>query len=341
MGANSFGRFFTITSFGESHGPALGVVVDGCPAGVRFDHDLLVHELRRRRPGSSGVVSARRETDQPEVLSGIYDGKTLGTPIAMVVRSQDARPQDYQDVARHPRTGHADDVWQNKFGHVDPRGGGRASGRETVARVMGGAVAHMLLAEVAPDTHVTGFARSIGPFALTEEDLEAIPPGQVKFIDQYVARFPSPRQTSAVENLLTEARDKGRSYGGLVELWVDHPPPNLGQPVFAKLKADLAGAFLGVGATIGVEFGAGFLAATAEGTALSRSRSGPPALRRHPGRHQHGRTHRGARALQAHGHGAGHRAPGPPRPVHRAPGRARAGGHDLAGTGRPPALAPL
>jgi len=275
MGANTFGRLFTITSFGESHGPALGVVVDGCPAGIAFDKDLLVHELRRRRPGSSSVVSARQEADEPEILSGVYQGKTLGTPIAMVVRSTDPRSEDYNEITQTPRPGHADDVWKQKFGHVDPRGGGRASGRETVARVMGGAVAHMMMGEISPDTHVTGFARAIGPHVVTEEDVKAIPAGQVKFIDQYVARFPSPTQSAQVKTLLEEARNNGRSFGGLVELWVDQPPAGLGQPVFNKLKADLAGAFLSVGATHGVEFGAGFEASKAEGTVFHRPQGGP------------------------------------------------------------------
>ncbi|MBN2490401.1 MAG: chorismate synthase [Planctomycetes bacterium] len=276
MSANRFGELFTITTFGESHGPALGVVVDGCPAGVPFDHDLLLHELRRRRPGSSDVVSAREEADEPEVLSGVHEGKTLGTPIAIVVRSRDARPEDYTQIARRPRPGHADDVWKAKFGHVDPRGGGRASGRETVARVMGGAVAHMLLAAVSPDTRVTGFARTIGPHSLTEEDVQAIPAGQVKFVDQFVARFPAPQQTTALEALLKEARDQGLSYGGLVELWVDGVPAGLGQPVFHKLKADLAAACLGVGAAIGIELGAGFEASRAEGSAFHQPSSGAP-----------------------------------------------------------------
>ena len=146
MSANSFGQRLVITTFGESHGPALGVVVDGCPSGIPFDTELLRQELNRRKPGgvtASGesITSARAESDEPEILSGVYQGRSLGTPIAMLVRNQDARSQDYATIAEQPRVGHADDVWRAKFGHSDPRGGGRSSGRETVSRVMAGAVA--------------------------------------------------------------------------------------------------------------------------------------------------------------------------------------------------------
>lgn len=274
MSANAFGRVFVLTSFGESHGPALGAVVDGCPAGISFDPDLLAHDLRRRRPGANALVSARDEADAPEVLSGVYQGKTLGTPIAIVVRSTDARPEDYNKVVRQPRRGHADDVWRQKFGHADPRGGGRASGRETVARVMGGAVAHMVMAEFSPDTHVTAYARAIGPHELTEDEVRDVPSGQVDYVDQHPARFPSPGRGQAVEALLTEAKVQGLSYGGVAEIRVEHPPAGLGQPVFHKLKADLAAACLGVGATIGVEFGAGFAACRAEGSTFHAAAAG-------------------------------------------------------------------
>jgi len=274
MASNTFGHHFTLTTFGESHGPALGAVVDGCPSGVHFDLDLLRHELERRRPGTSDVVSERKESDRPEVLSGVYQDRTLGTPIAILVRNKDARPEDYEDIARSPRPGHADDVWKAKFGHADPRGGGRTSGRETVARVMGGAVAHMVANHIASEVRVTGFARSIGPHTLTDEDLAAIPAGQVKYIDSYPARFPSAKLAPKVETLLRDARKVGRSHGGVAEIWVDKTPAGLGQPVFQKLKADLAAAYMSVGATLGVELGAGFEAAAAEGTEFHRSPSG-------------------------------------------------------------------
>lgn len=252
MSANSFGSRFVITTFGESHGPALGVLIDGCPSGIAFDPDLLMRELARRRPGSSAAVSARNEADLAEVLSGVHEGKTLGTPIAILVRNQDARSEDYQGVAKNPRPGHADAAWRSKFDHVDPRGGGRSSGRETVARVMAGAVAAMALRELAPSLEVRSFASQIGPLSLTEAN---------------------PR-TAEVETLLTAAKTEGRSYGGVAELRVTGVPAGLGQPVFHKLKADLASAMLGVGATSAVEIGAGTEAAAAEGSEWHREDDG-------------------------------------------------------------------
>lgn len=248
MSANSFGSRFVITTFGESHGPALGVVIDGCPAGIPFDDEFLRRELARRRPGSSVAVSARNEADEPEILSGLHDGKTLGTPIAMLVRNRDARPEDYAEVAKNPRPGHADAAWRAKFGHIDPRGGGRSSGRETVARVMAGAVARMVLRELAPSLEVHGFASQIGPLSLSEE---------------------SPR-AAEVEALLVAAKSEGRSYGGTASLRITGVPAGLGQPVFHKLKAELASAMLGVGATSAVEIGAGFSAASGEGSEWHR-----------------------------------------------------------------------
>ncbi|KHD88709.1 MAG: chorismate synthase [Bdellovibrio sp. ArHS] len=267
MSASQFGSRFVITSFGESHGAALGVVIDGCPAGVRFDEGLLKKELERRRPGSHGsgqIVSGRQEADAPEVLSGVFEEKTLGTPIAIVVRNQDARSQDYKDIKNSPRAGHADDMWKNKFGHSDHRGGGRSSGRETVSRVMAGAVAQMLLHETSPKTRVIGYASQIGPFSLTPDERVQL---SSKNIDSFQARFPSSRD-SEVASLLQSAQQSGDSYGGVAEILIENPPAYLGQPVFHKLKSDLAQAFLSVGATNGFELGLGFDAAEVKGTAF-------------------------------------------------------------------------
>ena len=282
MGASSFGQHFVVTTFGESHGAALGVVIDGCPAGIPFLPDLLQCELQRRRPGNKtatgeSLTSARAEPDAAEVLSGVYAGKTLGTPIAMLVRNLDARSQDYADIARSPRPGHADDVWRHKFGHSDPRGGGRSSGRETVARVMAGAVAQMVLRQLAPDLVVRGFARQIGPLSLSEDEVAALQadPPAVRQIDDFPARLPSLRLKTQVEQLLLAAKREGKSYGGLVELWCDGVPKGLGQPVFHKLKSDLAAALLGVGAVSSVELGDGMLAAKAEGSEFHRAADSP------------------------------------------------------------------
>jgi len=269
MSSSRFGERFCVTSFGESHGRALGVVIDGCPAGLVFDEPLLISELMRRRPGQvgtpqQGIVSQRAEADIPEVLSGVFEGKTLGTPIAMMVRNEDQKSEDYNDIKTQARSGHADDVWKNKFSHSDHRGGGRSSGRETVARVMAGAVAKMLLREKCPSTQIKAFAAQIGPLSLNPKDeVEFL--DQSKSADEFIARFPG-KQQQELKELLTQARQNGQSYGGIAKLVIQQPPVNLGQPVFHKLKADLASALMGVGAVAGVEIGEGFAASEAKGT---------------------------------------------------------------------------
>lgn len=265
MSASQFGSRFVITTFGESHGPALGVVIDGCPAGVAFDEALLRRELERRRPGGHGsgqIVSGRQEADQPEVLSGVYEGKTLGTPIAILVRNQDARSQDYSQIKNSPRAGHADDMWKQKFGHSDHRGGGRSSGRETVARVMAGAVAQMMLKHVAAPMRVIGYASQIGSLSLTDQERAEVINQDV---DSFQARFPSSRDQE-VEALLKSAQQQGESHGGTAEILIHNPPAYLGQPVFHKLKSDLAQAFLSVGAANGFELGLGFASSFTKGS---------------------------------------------------------------------------
>ena len=268
-GANSFGKRLILTTFGESHGPALGAVIDGVPAGIPWRQDLLLTELERRKPGSSAVVSARKEEDRPEVLSGVYEKLTLGTPIAILVRNHDQRSEDYKEIAKAPRPGHADDVWRTKFGHTDPRGGGRSSGRETVARVMGGAVARMILKELVPSVEILGFARAIGSFELTGQELADLP-AKSNAVDSFTARFPSRARHAEVEEFLRAAKSEGRSYGGVAELRIEGVPAGLGQPVFHKLKADLAAAMMSVGATANVEIGAGSEALGAEGSRFHR-----------------------------------------------------------------------
>lgn len=267
-GANTFGARLRLTSFGESHGAALGAVIDGVPAGLSWDESLLMRELARRRPGSSNLVSSRDESDQPEVLSGVYDGKALGTPITVIVRSQDARSADYKNLGL--RSGHADDVWQIKFAHSDPRGGGRSSGRETLARVIGGAVARMILSQSAPDFKIVGYARQIGEFELNDAEVDLLSRFEVN-PEEFSSRFPSRERHHFLEKLLLDAKAEGRSYGGTVELLIDHVPIGLGQPVFHKLKADLAAAMMSVGATTSFEIGAGLAATLAEGSEFHRS----------------------------------------------------------------------
>lgn len=250
MKANSFGNRFVITTFGESHGPAMGVVVDGCPSGIKFDMELLMKELERRRPGTSDLVSARNELDAPEILSGVFEGKTLGTPLAVLVRNKDQRSLEYEKITINTRVGHADEVWVKKFGHADLRGGGRSSGRETVSRVIGGAIAQMALRHIGDESKVVAFAKKIGP------------------IDTDLA---NPKEEE-IKTLMAEAKEKGLSYGGIAEIWIDHIKAGVGEPVFRKLKSDLAQAYMSVGATIGVEFGAGFGAVNSEGSQFHNSK---------------------------------------------------------------------
>lgn len=273
MSPNTFGSRFQITSFGESHGAALGVLIDGCPAGVPFDMNLLMSELARRRPGQSSIVTQRQEDDMPEVLSGVFEGKTLGTPIAVIVRNKDARPEDYKDIASQPRKGHADDLWRLKFGHSDHRGGGRSSGRETLARVIGGAVARMIIKEIAPELGLFAFATKIGPVTLDPaeiQNIESLLETKSLKIDHFSSRLPHKDKNSQVEELLLKAKADGKSYGGEVEVFITKPPAGLGQPVFHKLKSDLAAAFMSVGATAGVELGDGREVTEAEGSEFHR-----------------------------------------------------------------------
>lgn len=273
MSANSFGSRFKITSFGESHGVALGVIIDGCPAGVPFDMPLLISELERRRPGQNAIVSHRNEEDRPEVLSGVFEGKTIGTPIAVIVRNKDARSDDYKEIAHQPRPGHSDDLWKLKFGHSDHRGGGRSSGRETLTRVIGGAVAQMVLKELAPKMKIFAFATQIGPLKLDDGEIrnveKKLESGELK-VDQFSSRLPNTEKNKHVEDLLMKAKTEGRSYGGEVEIFMTQPPSALGQPVFHKMKADLAAAFMSIGATAGVELGDGRDVIEAEGSSFHR-----------------------------------------------------------------------
>ena len=242
MSASSFGQRFVITTFGESHGAALGVVIDGCPSGLEWNDALIRGNLQRRRPGTSATVSGRKEADEYEILSGVFENKTLGTPIAMIVRNQDARSADYEKIKNSPRAGHADDVWKSKFGVSDHRGGGRSSGRETVTRVMAGSVAQMLCQKWSPETKVEAVLTQVGEKSYSDST------------------------KLAVEEMLKKAQAEGESFGGIIEVRIQNPPARLGQPVFHKLKSDFAAAFMSIGAVTAVELGAGISSTTQKGT---------------------------------------------------------------------------
>lgn len=260
MVKDTFGQIFKFHSFGESHGPALGCVIEGCPAGLPFDMQLLERNLQRRRPGQNTLVTARNEQDAPEILSGVFEGKTLGTPIAIVIRNQDQKSKDYEN--QPDRRGHADDVWREKFGHTDPRGGGRASGRETVARVIAGSVAEMLIKQLSPETKILAWTSQVGSYKEAVE-FAKWPTLTRDQMDQNALR--TPHANAQAEDLVRKAKEHGNSVGGEAQLAILQPPKNLGQPVFHKLKADFAAALMSIGAVTAVELGAGVGAAAQEG----------------------------------------------------------------------------
>ncbi len=259
--SNSFGRAFRITTFGESHGPAIGVVIDGCPAGLPFDLDFIQHQLDRRRPGQSDVTSPRHEPDRVRLLSGVHEGVTLGTPIALQIVNRDARPADYSSLRRAYRPSHADYTYEVKYGRRDPRGGGRASGRETAARVAAGAVAQLLLRHAA-GIEISAYTAQIGPYRVPDEPLWYAP----QAVDRSAVRCPFPEISQQMEELLRRLRTEGDSIGGTVRCVIRNVPAGLGEPVFDKMEALLAHAMLSIPAARGFEIGAGFALAEMRGS---------------------------------------------------------------------------
>lgn len=251
MSANSFGHIFKVTTFGESHGGGLGVVIEGCPSGVSFDMELLKKNMNRRRPGQSSVTTSRVETDTPKLLSGVFEGRTLGTPIAIMIENNNVDSSSYSQRNLEQRKGHATDLWADKFGHSDPRGSGRASGRETASRVMAGSVGQMVLKELSPNLNVCAYVSQIGPIFLGE------PPSELsnEFVDQFPTRMPKAELNQKATHLLEKAKSEGDSFGGVVGLQITGCPRGLGQPVFHKIKSDLASALMGIGAASSVRFG--------------------------------------------------------------------------------------
>ncbi len=274
MRGNQFGKVFTLNTFGESHGVAMGAVVDGCPAGVIWQQELMQRFLDRRRPGQSKLTSQRGEPDQVEVLSGVHENITLGTPIAALIRNLDARSHEYSKEKLEMRQGHATDLWADKFGHSDERGSGRASGRETVSRVIGGAIARMFVNQLYPEAAVISFVSRIGVIGLSDSEAldaaEALE-GDPWNVDEFSLRCPSQEKNEDMEIMLSRAIESGESYGGLAYLRLVGLPKGLGQPVFCKLKSELAGALMSIGATAGVETGQGFRAAELSGKEFHHS----------------------------------------------------------------------
>lgn len=248
---NTFGTLFRLTTFGESHGPALGSVIDGCPAGIPLERELIQAALDRRRPGQSAITTARSEPDQVELLSGVFEGRTLGTPIAAMVRNTNQRSGDYDKLKQEDRPGHADAVWRERFKHRDHRGGGRTSGRETLCRVIGGAVAEAYLAQAFPQVHTVAWVSQVG------ELVAAVPPPGFtrQQVDEHPTRCPDPAVREEISRRILAAKEAGDSLGGSIDIRVEGVPVGLGEPVFGKLKALAAAALGSVGAVTGVVWG--------------------------------------------------------------------------------------
>ena len=285
MPANTFGERFRVTTAGVSHGPGYLCIIDGCPAGLPLSVEDLLPDLRRRRPGQSKLVTQRDEPDVPDIWSGVFDGKTDGTPIGLSFRNADQRSADYGDIKDKYRPGHADYTFDAKFGFRDYRGGGRSSARETICRVAAGAIAKKLLAR--EGVRIVGYVKQVGERDCRRARPDGCDSGPGRGELQFAARTPRPRERMIA--LIEEVRKDRDSIGGVSELVAVGVPPGLGEPVFDKLKADLAKAMLSLPAVTAFEYGNGFAVATMRGSQNNDSfvpagRNGsPPRSNRHGG----------------------------------------------------------
>ncbi|MBA4696517.1 MAG: chorismate synthase [Legionella sp.] len=257
MSGSSFGKLFTVSSFGESHGPVMGCIVDGCPPGLTLTSELLQPFLDKRKPGTSRYTSQRREDDKVEILSGVFDGLTTGTPIGLLIRNTDQRTRDYEAIKEQFRPGHADFTYHHKYGHRDYRGGGRASARETVTRVAAGAIAQLYLKQQL-NIEINGYLAQMGPTVLDVVD-ENLSKNNPFFC-------PNTHQIDVLAQCVDQLRSEGDSVGALVKIIARGVPAGLGSPVFNKLDALLAQAMMSINAVKGVEIGAGFSAVTQKGS---------------------------------------------------------------------------
>ncbi len=257
MSSNAFGKLLTVTTFGESHGPAIGCVVDGCPPGLEISAEEFTHDLQRRATGKSRHTSARREADEVEILSGVYEGVTTGTPIALLVRNTDQRSKDYANIARQFRPGHADYSYWQKYGIRDPRGGGRSSARETTMRVAAGVIAKKWLAQRFGVT-VRGWLSQLGPIVPQGFDWNAV--------EENPFFWPHAAQVDELESYMDALRKSGDSVGARVTVVADGVPPGWGEPIYGKLDGELAAALMSINAVKGVEIGDGFDVVAQKGT---------------------------------------------------------------------------
>src|SRR6202789_994836 len=260
---NTFGKLFTVSTWGESHGAAVGVVVDGCPPGLPLGEADIQPDLDRRRPGQSDITTPRKELDRVEILSGLFEGKTTGAPISMMVRNSDARPGAYDEMREKFRPSHADFTYQAKFGIRDHRGGGRSSARETIGRVASGAVAKKILS-LAGKVEIRAYVTRIHDISLPVGGVAAFP-SQAE-VDANIIRCPDPATAEAMIRRVEEARSQGDSVGGIMHCRIRGVPAGLGEPVFDRLEADLAKAMLSLPATKGFEIGSGFAGTLLKGS---------------------------------------------------------------------------
>ncbi|MEM2924183.1 MAG: chorismate synthase [Methanocellales archaeon] len=263
MSGNTFGKIFKVTTWGESHGRAVGAVVDGCPAGLELSEIDIEKELYRRRPGQSKIATQRRELDEVEILSGVFQGKTTGTPISMLIWNRDVDSRPYELIKDTPRPGHADLTYELKYGFRDYRGGGRASARETVGRVAAGAIAKKLLS--LKNIEILGHVVAIGPIKVGKVTIDQIRENAEK----NEVRCADPTIANVMIQRIMEIAATGDSIGGVAEIIATGVPPGLGEPVFDKLEADLAKALMSIGAVRGFEIGAGFKSAEMRGSEMN------------------------------------------------------------------------
>lgn len=258
MAGNSFGTLYKITTFGESHGDALGGIIDGCPAGITLDFDAIQHEMTRRKPGQSAIVTQRKEDDEVQFLSGIFEGKTTGTSIGFIIPNTNQKSDDYSDIKNTYRPSHADYVYEKKYGLRDYRGGGRSSARETASRVVAGAVAKQLL----PNIKINAFVSSVGTIFLDKPYQEL----DFSKTESNPVRCPDETTAAKMEELIRDIRKQGDTVGGTITCVLQNVPLGLGEPVFDKLHADLGKAMLSINAVKGFEYGSGFCGAQMKGS---------------------------------------------------------------------------
>lgn len=252
MAGNTIGSIFRVTTFGESHGPGIGVVIDGCPAGLTIDNDFIGKQLSRRRPGQSAITTARNEDDNYEILSGVFEGKTTGAPLSFFIKNKDVKSQDYSHLQHEYRPSHADYTYDIKYGHRDYRGGGRSSARETAARVIAGSVAQLILQHYG--IRISAYVSAVGNIK-TEKDYLSL---DLSKTDSNAVRCPDESVALQMENYIKELKASGDTIGGIISCVISGAPVGLGEPVFDKLHADLGKAMLSINAAKGFDIGKGF-----------------------------------------------------------------------------------